>query len=295
MTTLAEGGDKEAQYFLGMSYKSTFHRAGVPHNYELAAYWLLKSAKQGDEAAQHNLAMLYENGYGVAQDYRKAVWWHKKAAAQGCDGSKTCLLRILSGDDVPSNKKEAKRYRWRGKIPEIEDFGTEIKSILKTWQLLKKAPGNCKKGINALKKSDYETAHAEFQMLAKKNIKEAQFFLGWMYALGIGVDKKVEELNDWYKKEAVTLYTKSAEQGFDAAQYYLGKTIYYEGGVDDYILAYAWLELATSQGNKKSSDLRNHLFALMTPYEISKAIELSEEFQNKINAKLENKHDALSK
>ena len=40
---------------------------GVEVNYEEAAKWYLMAANKGEGIAQNNLALLYENGYGVEQ------------------------------------------------------------------------------------------------------------------------------------------------------------------------------------------------------------------------------------
>jgi Sel1 repeat len=41
------------------------------------------AAEQGDAKAQHNIGVLYANGWGVTQDYAEAMRWYRKAAAQG--------------------------------------------------------------------------------------------------------------------------------------------------------------------------------------------------------------------
>ena len=40
-------------------------------------------AEQGDAEAQYNLGVMYDNGQGVAQDYAEAVKWYRRAAEQG--------------------------------------------------------------------------------------------------------------------------------------------------------------------------------------------------------------------
>jgi TPR repeat protein len=40
-------------------------------------------AEQGDADAQYRLGVLYANGYGVPKDYVQARQWYEKAAAQG--------------------------------------------------------------------------------------------------------------------------------------------------------------------------------------------------------------------
>lgn len=46
-----------------------------------------KMALAGDEAAQLQLGMLYENGQGAPRNYPEALRWYRKAADQGSDGA----------------------------------------------------------------------------------------------------------------------------------------------------------------------------------------------------------------
>ena len=78
--SLAERGDAEAQYNLGVLYDQGH---GVPQDYTQARAWWLKAAEQGDAAAQYNLGLLYNKGQGVPQDYSQARDWWLRAAAQG--------------------------------------------------------------------------------------------------------------------------------------------------------------------------------------------------------------------
>ena len=77
---LAEQGDAEAQYSLGL-----MHRYGqsVKQDYAKAAKWYRRAAEQGHFKAQTNLGRLYNNGQGLPLDYVMAVKWFRKAADQG--------------------------------------------------------------------------------------------------------------------------------------------------------------------------------------------------------------------
>jgi len=70
---LAEQGDAEAQYGLGVIYK---HARGVPQDYEQALHWYSKAAEQGHASAQYNLGLMYELGQGRPEDYEKAASWY---------------------------------------------------------------------------------------------------------------------------------------------------------------------------------------------------------------------------
>lgn len=77
---LAERGQPEAQYAMGVLYELGH---GVPHNYQIAAHWYLKAAKQHYAMAKNNLGMLHEGGYGVPQNDATAVNYYRESAMQG--------------------------------------------------------------------------------------------------------------------------------------------------------------------------------------------------------------------
>ncbi len=77
---LAERGDGDSRYGLGMLYKSG---RGVAQDYGQAVKWFRKSARQGNAKGQYGLANMYRTGRGVTQDYAQAVKWYRRAADQG--------------------------------------------------------------------------------------------------------------------------------------------------------------------------------------------------------------------
>ena len=113
---LAERGDAEAQYRIGLMYEYGkgypqdktqgivwFKKAaaqnhadaqtelgiiyaigdGVKQDDALAVAWLQKGATQGNATAQYNLGLWYAKGQGVKLDIAKAIEWMRKAGAQG--------------------------------------------------------------------------------------------------------------------------------------------------------------------------------------------------------------------
>ncbi|MGZ5044937.1 MAG: J domain-containing protein [Methylobacter sp.] len=80
LSKAAEQGHREAQTKLGFMYAAG---KGVAQNYNSAVYWCYKAAEQGDAIAQFNLGLMYAKGQGVAQDNSLAVSWYSKAAEQG--------------------------------------------------------------------------------------------------------------------------------------------------------------------------------------------------------------------
>ena len=66
MLQLAEAGDAELQFSLGVMYE---HGEGVRQDYAEAVRWYRKAAEQGYAEAQNNLGLMYDQGQGVRQDY----------------------------------------------------------------------------------------------------------------------------------------------------------------------------------------------------------------------------------
>jgi TPR repeat protein len=69
-TKAAQAGYAPSESALGYGYMQGL--GGGAQDYNQAASWLTKAAKQGDGYAMLNLGVLYENGWGVAQDFDEA-------------------------------------------------------------------------------------------------------------------------------------------------------------------------------------------------------------------------------
>ena len=69
---LAEQGDDEAQFNLGMMYAFGL---GVPQNYKEAFKWYRLAAEQEFDEAQYSLGVMHTLGLGVPQNYKEALKW----------------------------------------------------------------------------------------------------------------------------------------------------------------------------------------------------------------------------
>lgn len=78
--SLAEQGDADAQYSLGVMYNNG---DGVPRDYAEAMKWHRKAADHGNGNAQFNLGFMYDRGRGMPQSYAEAAKWYSLAANQG--------------------------------------------------------------------------------------------------------------------------------------------------------------------------------------------------------------------
>jgi len=80
MKPLAEGGDVQAQTCLAVMYEDG---DGVAQDIKKALYWYEKAANQGDIDSQLILAMSYCHGDGVGKDLKTCAKWAKMAKDQG--------------------------------------------------------------------------------------------------------------------------------------------------------------------------------------------------------------------
>ena len=76
----AHQGHANAQNNLGLMY---FYAKGVHLDYKTATQWYTLAAEQGHKKAQNNLGFMYENGFAGKQDHKTAVKWYKLASEQG--------------------------------------------------------------------------------------------------------------------------------------------------------------------------------------------------------------------
>jgi TPR repeat protein len=77
---LAEGGEADAQYQLGVLYETG---RGVPQNDAKALEYYRQAAEQGHAKAQYSLAEFYLNGRGTTADHQLAWEWYQRSARQG--------------------------------------------------------------------------------------------------------------------------------------------------------------------------------------------------------------------
>ena len=75
---LADQGDIEGQYFLGLFYHNGF---GVKRDQAESLKWFLKAAQQGDARSQYYAGIMHAAGQGVAKDLAVADMWLSLSAA----------------------------------------------------------------------------------------------------------------------------------------------------------------------------------------------------------------------
>ena len=106
---LATGGDSEAQYELGYRY---FEGDDTRRDYEKAATWVEKAAKQGHVDAQVTFADMFWDGDGVQEDWKQAWLWYNKAAEQGNAKAAHEIAIILLGGYADRRQDIKKGLEW---------------------------------------------------------------------------------------------------------------------------------------------------------------------------------------
>ncbi len=163
-------------------------------------------------------------------------------------------------------------------------------------------------GVAAYGRGEYVQAYREFRTAADAGDIYAQFNLGVMYALGLGVAKDKTVAANWYRKAAekglswaqfnlgqayeeaygvdrdeaiaVSWYRKAAEQDYPRAQFNLG-LMYARGlGVaEDVVQAYKWFHLAALNREPYAERNLKNAEKKMTPSQIEAALVLAREWQ----------------
>mgnify|MGYP001201476144 FL=1 len=105
LVPLAEGGDANAQYNVGVMYAQG---NGVGRDDFLAMHWFRKAALQERVGAQLNLGIVYSRGGAVPQNDAEAAVWFGKAAAAGHPAAQFNFgVMHETGKGVPQDESEA--------------------------------------------------------------------------------------------------------------------------------------------------------------------------------------------
>ncbi len=103
---LAKEDDAKAQYNVGLFYAKGL---GVQQDRAEAQKWYEKAAKQGNGAAQYNLAQLYHTeGLKDKYAYAKAKYWYEKAVEADIKEAYNNLGTLyLQGNGTPKDEQKA--------------------------------------------------------------------------------------------------------------------------------------------------------------------------------------------
>ena len=147
--TLAKDDDAKAQYNVGLMYANGF---GVQKDVTQAKMWYEKAAKQGNGAAQYNLAQMFHIlGTQDPEAYKRAKYWYEKAIeAEIKEANNNLGTLFLHGQGVEEN--ELKAFALFQKGAKLEDAMAQVNmAILYIWG--KKVAHDKLKGYENLKKA----------------------------------------------------------------------------------------------------------------------------------------------
>lgn len=252
ITTLAKGGDPEAQLELGSSYNAG--RNGFSIDPRLALFWYQKAAEQGLAEAQFQLARCY-SPFGIGKDKNKEEYWYQKAAEQGHSEAQVSLGMHygFAYHDSPGSDND--------KLSEAADFRKENLEYLKKslyWYHKAAEQGNknayfslglmynCDyKIIKDIKKAIYWMEKA-----AEPDYALAQYYVGYYYSQESNL-KDLKKAIYWYERAAEHENINNEEHGVQDAQTELGE-IYSTGPKEfrNYAKAEYWFAKAAKVGSE---------------------------------------------
>jgi uncharacterized protein len=245
-------------------FASTFELGLVSYeqgDFETARKIWSKAAARNVAAAQHNLAVMYDHGQGVAEDNQLAVQWYSRAAGNGHAPSQYTLGLLYSrGQGVDKDMVVATDWYKRAALQ------GHRKSQFILGVLYDFGKGVPREKLEAAK---------WYRLAALQGDARAQYNLALMYDFGQG------GLDD--SKRAVEWYRHAAEQGNAKAQYMLG-VAYLQGdgvGVDN-TRSFAWMSLAAENGHVRARQYRSHPWQKMSKQEQTRGRLLKRELARKV-------------
>ena len=231
----AEQGDVAAQFDLGDRY---FNGEGVPQDNGEALRWYRLAADQGLASAQASLGSMYRNGEGVPQDNGEALRWYRLAADQGLASAQVSLGSMYgNGEGVPQDDGEA--VRWY-RLAADQGYANAQFNI-----------GYMYANGEGVPQDDGEAVRW-YRLAADQGLAQAQYNLSGMYLNGLGVPQDDGEAVRWHRL--------AADQGHAGAQHRLSLMYGTGRGVpQDCVTAHMWANLAADQGNEDARKLRDTL------------------------------------
>lgn len=260
LTPLAEAGDADAQYGLGVIYQEGI---AVKKSSLRATHWLQKASDQGHKQATNRLAWHYRNGIGVVHSPAKAEELYLKAFDLGVVGASIPLGAIYRSGEPGVKENHAKAAKWarigaeaeidRGEnlLGELYRDGKGVKQSFATaleWFEKSAAQGFhlayfnasviLREGVGVEK--DMERGMEYLRTAADLGHAGAMIDLAMSYAEGVGVPQSYQEALNWF--------TKAARRN-DSSAIRLAKA-YERGqlGDKDFGRAFMWYYIAAQRG-----------------------------------------------
>lgn len=107
---LAEQGDAQAQVSLGVMYEEGW---GVAQDNAEAERWMRLAAEQGNAKAQDILGFMYFDGRGMSLNYVQAFMWWSIAASHGqkrAAGARDVVANMMTAEQVAEAQRLAREW-----------------------------------------------------------------------------------------------------------------------------------------------------------------------------------------
>lgn len=242
--SMAQEGNADAQWVLGALYFSGDYRVMNSYaRFERAAYWLEKSANQGNANGQYYYGCCFACGAGVEQDMDAAFQWWKRAAEQWHEDAINLIphcTHVKTGNDeyhvvrinINGFPKTDSRYT-KHYVP-VHKTRKEIALLERQMKLM-----------NRMKEENRIPFDADPIDLAKLGDADAQWLVALSCYLGTcGAPSGYERF-----EHAAFWAKKAADQGHAFAQWLYGDCLACGAGVaKDLDQAIVWWRKAADQG-----------------------------------------------
>ncbi len=211
-----------------------------------------------------SIAQKFYYGVGAPKNYHKAFKLYLKAAQNGnVDAMFIVGGMYMQGQGTSINKAEA--FKWLYKAAINGRSSKESERILaQSFITGENVPQN------------YEEALHWYERAANGGDAAAQSELGFLYFNGKMVEKDYEKAHHWFEI--------SARNNYPLAQYNMGILWYTGNGVAtiDPVKAYAWFNLANSNGHSSGGAAKQFLETILTADELKTAQQLSTKLYREI-------------
>ena len=246
-------------------------------------------AEQGDADAQYYLGVMYSAGEGVKQDYILAHMWYNLAASNGNENGRVSRDLVALEMTPAQISKAQKIFEFCKNQKHCDYIARDIHDGREAFKKEDYANAAGLKLLRPLAKQgdviaqfalsrayffgkgvtqNYQEAAKWMLKAAKQGNADAQNILGSMYREGQGVIKDYKEAAKWYRL--------AAGQGNANSQFSLG--FMYSNGqgvIRDLVLAHIWYNLAASNGSERGKKSRDFIALGMDFTQISKAQDMA--------------------
>ncbi len=189
LADVAESGDAEAQFQLGLRY---YTGKGIKQDAQTGMAWLSKAAAQGHGKAMLVIGSIYEEGdaeTGIKQDFAKAVEWYTKAAATDLTEAQFQLaLLYLQGKGVKADPAVAGQWLLKAATKGHPPSQSAYAGLLVEGEGVAKNPAK---------------AALWFLRAAKQDHGYAQRKLANLYFSGLGVPLDYARCAAWYRRASL--------------------------------------------------------------------------------------------